>query len=164
MRSSLTLYDMEILLRNAQRKFKIDRQKLVGYVGMVLAELAQTDSEISIMLVNDVKIRKLNKEYRGQDLATDVLAFPQDAGAKNDNGGPLLGDVVVSVETSRRQAKQHCLSGEEEIVLLIIHGTLHLLGYDHGRSGKDKKEMQEKTRKIFALIFPGRRPSGNSDF
>ncbi len=155
---------MEILLRNAQRKFKIDRKKLVGHIKMALTELRQPDCEISIMLVNDAKIRRLNKEYRNRDLATDVLAFPQDADAKNDNGGPLLGDVVVSVETSRRQAKKHRLFAEEELVLLIIHGTLHLLGYDHERSGKDKREMQNKTRKIFSRIFPGRSPSGDSDF
>ena len=155
---------MEILLRNAQRKFKIDRNKLVCHIEMALVELRQPDCEISIMLVNDAKIRRLNKEYRNRDQATDVLAFPQDADAKNDNGGPLLGDVVVSVETSRRQAKEHRLSAEEELVLLIIHGTLHLLGYDHERSGKDKREMQNKTRKIFSRIFPGRSPSGDSDF
>ena len=155
---------MEILLRNAQRKFKIDRNKLVCHIEMALVELRQLDCEISIMLVNDAKIRRLNKEYRNRDQATDVLAFPQDADAKNDNGGPLLGDVVVSVETSRRQAKEHRLSAEEELVLLIIHGTLHLLGYDHERSGKDKREMQNKTRKIFSRIFPGRSPSGDSDF
>lgn len=155
---------MEILLRNAQRKFKIDRNKLVCHIEMALVELRQLDCEISIMLVNDAKIRRLNKEYRNRDQATDVLAFPQDADAKNDNGGPLLGDVVVSVETSRRQAKKHRLSAEEELVLLIIHGTLHLLGYDHERSGKDKREMQNKTRKIFSHIFPGRSPSGDSDF
>ena len=131
---------------------------------MALTEMGQLDCEISILLVNDVKIRKLNKDYRNRDLATDVLAFPQDIDAKNDNGGPLLGDVVVSIETSRRQAKEHCLSEEEELVLLIIHGTLHLLGYDHERSGKEKQEMQNKTQKIFSRIFPGRRPSGDSDF
>ena len=155
---------MEILLRNAQRKFKIDRKKLVRHIEMALTELRQPDCEISIMLVNDAKIRRLNKEYRNRDLATDVLAFPQDTDAKNDIGGPLLGDVVVSVETSRRQAIKHRLSAEEELVLLIIHGTLHLLGYDHERSGKDKREMQNKTQKIFSRIFPGRSPSGDSDF
>ena len=131
---------------------------------MILTELEQHDSEISIMLVNDVKIRKLNKEYRDRDLATDVLSFPQDIDAINDKGGPLLGDVVVSVETSRRQAKDHHLSSEEELVLLIIHGTLHLLGFDHERSAKEKLKMQNKTRKIFSHIFPGRQPSGNSEF
>ena len=155
---------MEILLRNAQRKFKIDRAQLIRQVEMALTELDQPDSEISIMLVNDVKIRKLNKEYRNRNMATDVLAFPQDIDARNDSGGPLLGDVVVSIETSRRQAKEHRLFDEEELVLLIIHGTLHLLGYDHERSGKEKIVMQDLTQKIFSRIFPGRRPLGASDF
>lgn len=155
---------MEILLRNAQRKFKIDRGLLIRQVGLILSELDQPDSEISIMLVNDVKIRQLNKKYRNRDQATDVLAFPQDKDAKNDSGGPLLGDVAVSIETSRRQAKEHLLSDGEELVLLIIHGTLHLLGFDHERSGKDQKEMQKMTQKVFSRIFPGRLPSGAGDF
>ena len=155
---------MEILLRNAQRKYKIDTEKLTRHVAMMLIELNHPNSEISIMLVNDVRIRKLNKDYRNQNRATDVLAFPQGINAKNDNGGPLLGDVVVSIETSRRQAKDHNLLDEEELVLLFIHGTLHLLGYDHERSVKEKIEMQNVTKNIFSHIFPGRRPSGTSDF
>jgi len=155
---------MEILFRNAQRKFKIDRKKLISQMETILTELNQSSSEISIMLVNDAKIKKLNSNYRGRNVPTDVLAFPQDEDAMNDNGGPLLGDVVVSVETSRRQAKEHCLSSDEELILLIIHGTLHLLGYDHERSAKDKRKMQNLTQKIFCRLFPGRRPLGISDF
>jgi rRNA maturation RNase YbeY len=155
---------MEILFRNAQRKYKINRTRLIGHIETIMAELKQADSEISIMLVNDAKIKQLNRDYRNKNVATDVLAFPQDEDAVNDNGGPLLGDVVVSVETSRRQAKEHCLSGDEEIILLIIHGTLHLLGYDHDRSAQEKRKMQNLTQKIFSLIFPGRQPMGNSDF
>jgi probable rRNA maturation factor len=155
---------MEILFRNAQRKYKINRTRLIGHIETIMAELNQADSEISIMLVNDAKIKQLNRDYRDKNAATDVLAFPQDEDAVNDNGGPLLGDVVVSVETSRRQAKEHCLSGDEEIILLIIHGTLHLLGYDHDRSAQEKRKMQSMTQKIFGLIFPGRQPMGNSNF
>lgn len=155
---------MEILFRNAQRKFKIDRNGLLRLIENALAGLGPPDSEISIMLVNDDKIRALNKEYRGKDKATDVLAFPQDEEATGDKGGPLLGDVVVSVETARRQAREHYLSDEEELLLLVVHGALHLLGYDHDGSIKDKKKMQEATKKIFTKVFPGRQPSGTSEF
>lgn len=155
---------MEILLRNAQRKIKIDRLPLLKLIEKALAELALPDSEISIMLVNDDRIRKLNKEYRGKDQATDVLSFPQDEDAKSDTGGPLLGDIVISIETALRQAKEHRLSLDEEALLLIIHGTLHLLGHDHERSAKEKKKMQHLTRKVFGKVFPGRQPSGSSDF
>ena len=155
---------MEILFRNAQRKFKIDRQSLLRLIENALGDLAPPNREISIILVNDDKIRKLNKEYRAKDKATDVLAFPQDEEALGDKGGRLLGDVVVSVETARRQAREHYLSDEEELILLVVHGALHLLGYDHDRSIKDKKKMQEATKKIFSRIFPGRQPSGSSEF
>ncbi len=155
---------MEILFRNAQRKFKIDRPCLLRLIENALGDLGPPNSEISIILVNDDKIRKLNKEYRGKDKATDVLAFPQDEEALGDQGGPLLGDVVVSVETARRQAREHYLSDEEELILLVVHGALHLLGYDHDRSIKDKKKMQGATKKIFSRVFPGRQPSGSSEF
>ncbi len=155
---------MEILFRNAQRKFKIDRHCLLRLIENALGDLAPPNSEISIILVNDDKIRKLNKEYRGKDKPTDVLAFPQDEEALGDKGGRLLGDVVVSVETARRQAREHFLSDEEELILLVVHGALHLLGYDHDRSIKDKKKMQKITKKIFSRIFPGRQPSGSSEF
>ena len=79
-------------------------------------------------------------------------------------GDTLLGDVVISVETAARQAEEHHLSFNEELILLAIHGILHLLGYDHERSPQDARIMQDKTQVVFESLFPGRRPSGTSNF
>ena len=76
----------------------------------------------------------------------------------------LLGDVVVSVETAKRQAAEHQLSLEEELVLLLIHGLLHLLGYDHEISPAEAERMQKQTWKLFDIIFPGKKPSESCDF
>ena len=108
--------------------------------------------ELSILLVNDHKIRRLNSQYRKIDKTTDVLSFPQ---IKLGEPDPiLLGDVVVSTDTASRQANEHAISLEEEILLLIIHGTLHLLGFDHEKSSSEATKMKQKTRSLFKVIFP----------
>ena len=108
---------------------------------------------------NDKKIRTLNKQYRGQDRATDVLSFSQneDEGESKLNSH-LMGDVVISTETAKRQAAEHGLTLEEEIVLLLIHGILHLLGFDHERSDEESCHMKQKTRELFDWIFPNKKP------
>jgi probable rRNA maturation factor len=80
-------------------------------------------SEVSVTIVNDEEIHRLNREYRGIDAPTDVLSF--------ELGGELLGDIVISIETAVRQAKEYGHSLEREIAFLTIHGMLHLLGYNH---------------------------------
>lgn len=82
--------------------------------------------ELSVSLVSDAAMRGVNSKWRGVDSATDVLAFPQD-----DPDKVVLGDVVVSVETANRQADELGLALRDEIRILLLHGLLHLLGYDH---------------------------------
>ena len=115
-------------------------------------------------MTDDAEIQELNRTYRDLDQTTDVLSFPQDEDAVNESGDTLLGDVVISVETAARQAEEHHLSFNEELILLAIHGILHLLGYDHERSPQDARIMQDKTQAVFETLFPGRRPSGTSNF
>ena len=119
--------------------------------------LGRQDDELSILLVDDANIRNLNLQHRKIDSATDVLSFPQNEG--DEFISHMLGDVVISVETAERQAAEHHFSLEQELVLLLIHGLLHLLGYDHERSPQDEKMMKEKTWELFGLIFPGKAPS-----
>ncbi len=155
---------MEILLSNNQNQHPVDSKELQSQIGQVLEKLGETQCELSLLLTDDAEIRRLNKTYRNLDHATDVLSFPQDENAVNESGDTLLGDVVISVETAARQAEEHHLSFNEELILLAIHGILHLLGYDHERSPQDARIMKDKTQVIFETLFPGRRPSGNSDF
>lgn len=125
---------------------------------MILEKLGCSRKELSILFTGDSRIRKLNARYRDIDKATDVLSFPQSDGGKTDS--LLLGDVVISVETAWRQAKDHNLSFDEELVFLLIHGTLHLLGYDHEKSPAEAKRMQRKTSNLFKKIFPERSVAG----
>jgi len=155
---------MEILLSNNQNQHPVDSKALQSQIGQLLEKLGETQCELSLLLTDDAEIRRLNKTYRNLDHATDVLSFPQDEDAVNESGDTLLGDVVISVETAARQAEEHHLSFNEELILLAIHGILHLLGYDHERSPQDARIMKDKTQVIFETLFPGRRPSGTSDF
>lgn len=155
---------MEILISNNQSQFPVDTPQLQSRIAQVLERLDETQCELSLLLTDDKEIQALNKTYRDLDKSTDVLSFPQDEDAVNESGDTLLGDVVISVETAARQAEEHHLSFNEELILLAIHGILHLLGYDHERSPQDARIMQDKTQAVFETLFPGRRPSGTSDF
>ena len=81
-----------------------------------------------------------------------MLAFAQREGEFSDPNDPILGDIVISVETAQRQAKELSHSLEEEIDILIIHGLLHLLGYEHEKGGKSAKKMREKEKKLLAVL------------
>jgi probable rRNA maturation factor len=155
---------MTLLFRNEQRKHKIDSRSLKGQIELVLKNLGHQDSELSILIVNDAKIRKLNAQYRNIDKPTDVLSFAQEDDGMENMAPHLLGDIVVSAETAKRQAKEHQLAFTEELALLIIHGILHLQGLDHERSPGEAREMRQKTYKQFQHLFPGRKPGGNCNY
>ena len=113
------------------------------------------EAEVSLMLVDDQRIHDLNLEYRGVDRPTDVLSFAlqeesdeePDAMFEDD----MLGDIVISAERAREQAKEYGHSFEREIVYLAVHGTLHLLGYDHEEE-LDRQEMRSKEEAVMALL------------
>jgi len=148
---------MDVQLQNDQEVCKVDSQRLKDHAKKFMQTLGRQDDELSILLVDDANIRNLNRQHRKIDSATDVLSFPQNEG--DEFISHMLGDVVISVETAERQAAEHHFSLEQELVLLLIHGLLHLLGYDHERSPQDEKMMKEKTWELFGLIFPGKAPS-----
>jgi probable rRNA maturation factor len=99
----------------------------------MLAELGRKASELSILLTDDDEIRALNRTYRGEDAATDVLAFAMREGDRlaGAERADLLGDVVISIDTARRQAKRARRSIDAELRSLLAHGLLHLVGIDH---------------------------------
>ncbi len=91
-------------------------------------------SELSVLLADDPTVHELNKTYRATDAATDVLSFSQSDGepfAQPEGAARHLGDVIISVDTARRQAAEYALSLQDEVSHLLVHGVLHLLGYDH---------------------------------
>ena len=124
----------------------------------ILLILEHENHELSVLLSDDKNIRTLNKQYRGIDQTTDVLSFSQSKKEETEPSSHLMGDVVISTVTAKRQASEHGLTLEEEIVLLLIHGTLHLLGFDHERSGEEAYQMKKKTRELFSRIFPNKKP------
>lgn len=113
-----------------------------------------TDCELSILLTDDREIHKLNLAYRGKDKPTDVLSFPLDEDAARVQG--MLGDVVISLPTAKRQARALKVSPREELLRLLVHGTLHLLGYDHENVPARTAARMRKTeeRMLSALLTP----------
>ena len=111
----------------------------------VLRALAVED-ELSIALVDDEEMRLLNARYRRKDRPTDVLAFAQREG--EGGSARLLGDVVISVDTALRQARERGVELRDELRLLLAHGILHLLGYDHERSPSEARRMFAKQRRL----------------
>jgi probable rRNA maturation factor len=98
------------------------------------AENVAKPAELSVMLADDATVRELNHRYRDTDAATDVLSFSQAEGddfAQPEGTAPHLGDVIISVDTARRQATEFGVPLQDEVAHLLVHGVLHLLGYDH---------------------------------
>lgn len=110
--------------------YTIDLDRHLQFVSTVLAAALETDTEVSISLVDDLEIRRLNLTYRGIDASTDVLSFSMREGEPVGQNH-VLGDIVISVETASRQAGEYNHSLDDEIDELLFHGLLHLLGYDH---------------------------------
>ena len=116
------------------------------------------DAEVSITLCDNEYIRKLNKEYRNKDKATDVLSFPlYDFNEEDDSVFELedsiaLGDIVISLERAKEQAKEVGNTFIKEVAFLTIHSTLHLLGYDHERSEEDDEAQCTSQRDIIKML------------
>jgi probable rRNA maturation factor len=117
--------------------------------------LEHPDAELSLLLVNDAQIQALNLRYLGRDKPTNVLAFPMREGEFSTLHPHLLGDLVISVETARRQMKRFGLDEMKMVILLMIHGTLHLVGYEHEGMRKGAQEMSIKQKELFHSLIPG---------
>ena len=148
---------MPFFINDDQKEHLINIELLKTQGERILLFLEHENHELSVLLADDKKIRTLNKQYRGIDQATDVLSFSQNKKDEKEPSSHLMGDVVISTVTAKRQASEHGLTLEEEIVLLLIHGTLHLLGFDHERSDEEA-HMKKKTQELFSSIFPNKKP------
>jgi probable rRNA maturation factor len=126
----------------------------------MLGLLQLKDKELSIVLTGDDQIQNLNRIYRNKDRPTDVLAFAQGEGELADRAGALLGDVVVSIPTAERQAAQRGVGLSEEVTMLLAHGLLHLLGWDHPTEQADRRMRRETARLCAAAEVGGGRRDG----
>jgi rRNA maturation RNase YbeY len=139
----------------ARRRIHGLRARPLGdFVERALKHLGQASAEVCVSLVSDAEIQALNRQYRHKDRPTDVLAFPVREGERIPGDEQHLGDVVISVDTARRQAEEHGRSLEEELATLLIHGLLHLLGYDHERSPAEARKMRQLERRLAATVGP----------
>ena len=135
---------MEVLVNNAQDKLAIPEElpPLLEKIGLDLLQLEgyTRKGEVNIILVDNAYIRELNRTYRGQDKATDVLSFNlSDSDEMTEvEDDQMLGDVFISVEKAVEQAREYGHSLEREVAFLFVHGILHLLGYDHESPDEEK--------------------------
>jgi len=127
---------------NRQRRFKVDTESWTTFAGKALAAIGNGESSATIAFVSDKRIRALNRQFRGIDKATDVLSFPAD-GPDESN----LGDIAISAETAATQAKENGLSFDGEIAQLILHGLLHLSGYDHETDNGEMNRLELRLRR-----------------
>ena len=135
----------------------MDRKRLIEAARKSLqVEGFDKPAEISIMITDDEQIHALNRDYRGIDRPTDVLSFSQLEGEQVSLEGEVvaLGDVVISIETARKQAEERGHSADDEIELLVIHGVLHLLGYDD-QSDSNAAQMRKHAKAILDRIRDG---------
>ena len=136
--------------RNDVKGSGVDARALKATMRKLLESLDEPDAAISLTLVGDAAIQKLNRLHRRQDKPTDVLSFPLDPG---EIEGPerLLGDIVISVDTARRQASDYDAPLQREIYRLAIHGLLHVLGHDHIET-EERAVMEAEERRLAAAI------------
>jgi probable rRNA maturation factor len=125
----------------------------------MLRALELPDAELSILLCGDREIHALNRDYRHKDKPTDVLAFAMREGEGGEISGNVLGDVVISLETAARQAVEHEHPVKTEVLMLLAHGLLHLLGWDHQTSAEDRRMRAEVARLVAAATRASARPA-----
>jgi len=139
---------VEIVRRGAGKQFPSRRLKKVALTVLGLVE--QENVELSLALVGNAEMQKLNAKYRRMNHPTDVLSFPMEEKLLQETR--LLGDVIISVERAAEQAWERRRTLDEEMTTLLIHGSVHLLGYDHERSAKDARIMRRLEKKILGQL------------
>lgn len=146
---------MDVIIDNSQDKVKID-ESINELIKTVVLECLKLENkgigyEVSVTFVDDEEIRELNKEYRDVDKSTDVLSFPLEENEFDIPEDTLLGDIVISAETAKRQSEEYGHSLDREIAYLTAHSMFHLLGYDHIIEA-DKKIMRAREKKVMLSL------------
>jgi probable rRNA maturation factor len=142
-----------IYYRNEVRGSGVNGRALVSTARRLLDAMNESAS-LSLTLIGDDAMRALNRGYRGKDKPTDVLSFPLDGNAAARSAERLLGDVVISVDTARRQAAAYDAPLQRELYRLLIHGLLHLKGHDHIRADERRAMEREERRLAGAIELP----------
>lgn len=140
---------MPVQLSFEHRDPELKATALKAEARRILAAVDRPKAELSILVVDDPRMRELNRDWRGIDRTTDVLSFPQDTpeGLEID----VLGDIVLSAPTARRNASRYKRTFGQEIRRLMVHGVLHLLGHDHKKKAEAERMRAEERRVLSAL-------------
>ena len=146
---------MPVHMQSDVRRVTFDQARLDRLARAILSDVGAASAELGILFVGDKRMRGFNRLYRGKDHTTDVLAFAMRE-SLTPHPSPftpvMLGDVVIAVPTAARQAKQGQRSLDEELTVLLVHGILHLCGYDHERSEKEARRMHRRERIILRSL------------
>jgi probable rRNA maturation factor len=136
---------------NRQRKVPVDCERWRAFVARALKVVPAKGAGVTVAFVSDRAMRELNRRWRGRRGTTDVLSFPSEQDDFEKLEGLSLGDVVVSAEQAARQAGEHGLDFEGEVAQLILHGLLHLCGYDHERDGGEMNALELNLRRRLGI-------------
>jgi probable rRNA maturation factor len=142
---------MPVHMQSQVRRITFDQARLERSARAILADVGEAAAELGILFVGDRRMKGLNRRYRGKDRTTDVLAFAMREACTPHAvrfAPDMLGDVVISVPTAWKQAIEAGRSLNAELTCLLIHGILHLCGYDHERSEKEARRMHRRERMI----------------
>jgi probable rRNA maturation factor len=136
---------------NRQRKMPVDQDRWERFTKRALSAVPSNASAVTVAFVSDRHMRELNRQWRGKKGTTDVLSFPAGRDQFDNPNGAALGDVVISVEQAARQAKENGLTFDDEIAQLILHGLLHLCGFDHETDKGEMNRLELKLRKKLGI-------------
>lgn len=144
---------MTILIENRQKKITLNRRQIRSSLVRLLKRLGLEDRELSLLLVDNEEIREFNRLYLGRDYPTNVISFAMSEGDFGDVNPQLLGDIIISVEKARTEGESCGATLKESLDFLLIHGLLHLLGYDHeSGDAREALRMQEKENELFLYL------------
>ncbi|MCG2720801.1 MAG: rRNA maturation RNase YbeY [Thermodesulfovibrionales bacterium] len=147
---------MKIYLKNQQKLIKVNHRRITNILRKTCRHLGLHKAELSILLVNDRRMRVLNRSFRGVDRTTDVLSFPQtdvhDQPSAPGSQHFILGDIVINLHKTERQAQEYGHSFYDELNRLLIHGLLHLIGYDHEKGKYAELKMQQKAEELHRIL------------
>ncbi len=140
-----------IELINRQLARKINAKRWREFAEQAFQTIDSTKQSVTIVFVSDAAIKKLNRQFRGKNYSTDVLSFPTKAEDFESDNQSHLGEVVISVESAAAQAKENGLTFSNEVEQLILHGLLHLSGYDHETDNGEMSRLELRLRKKLSI-------------
>jgi probable rRNA maturation factor len=136
---------------NRQRKIPLDGPRWQAFATKVLQVVPTQAADLTLVFVSDRTMRELNRVWRKKRGTTDVLSFPADQDEFEKAAGVQLGDVVISIEQAQRQARENDLTLEDEIAQLVLHGVLHLCGYDHTTDRGEMNRLELRLRRKLGI-------------